>query len=113
MPYINISTNRTVDAEREVAVKAKLGRAIEDFPRKNESWLMIKIDDGTKMWFQGKDDPCAMVEVKIFGKGTPEAYDLMTKDVCTILKDELGIPSDRVYVRYDECFLWGWDNRNF
>ena len=113
MPYITTKTNVKISPEKEIVLKKALGKAIENFPRKTEAWLMLQFEDGSRMWFQGDDAPAAMVEVKIFGTGNSESYDRMTKDICALDEQELGIPKDRIYVRYDECFLWGWTDRNF
>ncbi len=54
-----------------------------------------------------------MVEIKIFGTAPRSAYDAMTRDVCAILERELGVPGDRIYVKYEECDKWGWNGSNF
>jgi hypothetical protein len=113
MPYITAKTNVAISKEKEIVLKKALGKAIESFPRKSETWLMIQFEDESRMWFQGSDEPAAMVEVKIFGRGSEDSYAKMTKIVCELFEKELGIPGGRVYVRYDECFLWGMDGKNF
>ena len=65
------------------------------------------------MSFQGSEAPVAMVDVKIFGSTTKEAYAAMTKETTKILVEELNIPADRIYVKYEECYLWGWNGVNF
>jgi len=37
----------------------------------------------------------------------------MTADVCTLLAKETGISPDRIYVKYEEVFHWGWNGSNF
>ena len=114
MPYINTKTTVTVTAEQEKNLKAKLGKAIETIPGKTESWLMLSFEDNARMWFRGENDaPCAMVEIKLFGKAPASAYDKMTAAVCEILSAELSVPQDRIYVKYEECENWGYDGGNF
>ena len=114
MPYININTSAEVTAEKGELLKSKLGKAIETIPGKNETWLMISVEDNQKMWFRGDDSaPSAMVEVKIYGSADKMYYDAMTSSVCSILDEVLGVPSDRTYVKYEECFNWGWNGSNF
>lgn len=113
MPYIDAKISTPLTKEKELVLKTALGKMIENFPRKTESWLMLNFSDNCHMYFQGSDAPCAMVTISIFGKGTQEAYDKTTADVCDLFSRETGIAADRIYVRYEESYLWGWDGRNF
>ncbi len=114
MPYIGTKTTAAISPEKEKILKAKFGKAIECIPGKNESWLMLSFEDNARIWFKGDDSaPSAWVEVKIFGAADKEYYDKMTAAICKILNDELGVPSDRVYVKYEEVYNWGWNGGNF
>jgi len=37
----------------------------------------------------------------------------MTEAICSILNEELGIPGDKVYVKYLGTNNWGWNGSNF
>ena len=37
----------------------------------------------------------------------------MTTEVCKISEEELGIPQNKIYVKYEEVENWGWNGRNF
>ena len=66
------------------------------------------------MYFRGSNEkPIAYVEVKSFGKAPADSYSEFTKAVCDILKEELNIESDCVYVKYEEVSNWGWNGKNF
>ncbi len=114
MPFIDLKTTCIIDSEKEKALKTSLGKAIECIPGKNEQWLMINIESGCTMYFGGTNDaPIVFTEVKIFGKSTPEAFNNMTAEVCKIFKNLLGVPPERVFVKYEECFIWGCNGKNF
>lgn len=114
MPYINTKTTVTLNPEKREVIKKKLGKAIEFLPGKSESWLMVSFDDNSIMYFKGSNEkPLAFVEVKTFGKATAEAYRKLTKAITDILKEELGIQSDCIYVKYEEVETWGWNGSNF
>lgn len=114
MPYISTKTTVSIDEAKEKILKEKLGKAIELLPGKTEAWLMLSFEDNVKMYFKGDNSkPCAYVEVNIFGKASDAAYDAMTAAVCDIYNKELGIPTDRIYVKYEECDHWGWNGSNF
>ncbi|MDF2512874.1 MAG: hypothetical protein K0S04_2740 [Herbinix sp.] len=114
MPYISTRTTVSISAEKREIIKTKLGKAIEIIPGKSEQWLMLSFEDESSMYFRGSNDkPIAYVEVKSFGKAPEESYSKFTKEVCDILKEELDIEADSVYVKYEEVSNWGWNGKNF
>ena len=113
MPYISTKTNVTISKEKEIAIKTKLGKAIELIPGKSESWLMVAFEDEVSLYFQGKSDkPIAFVEVKLFGSASQESYSKLTKEITDIITEELKISPDQTYVKYEEISCWGWNGGN-
>ena len=113
MPFINVKTNVSVTGDKAEVIKSQLGRAITAIPGKSESWLMVGIEPEYKLWFKGTSEEAAMVEVSIFGGASHNAFTTLTSHITGILTDQLGIPSDRIYVKYSEVENWGWNGSNF
>jgi phenylpyruvate tautomerase PptA (4-oxalocrotonate tautomerase family) len=114
MPYINAKTNIELSKEKELILKQKLGKAIELIPGKSEEWLMISLEDNCSMYFKGSNEKAmAFVEVKLFGSGTKDAYQNLTSEITTIIKEELMIDPSQIFVRYEETKYWGWNGNNF
>lgn len=113
MPYIETKTNVPVPPERAEAIKTRLGKAIATVPGKSERWLMLSFAGDLPFYFAGSDAPCAMVEVKIFGSASDPVLETLTGQITAILSDELALPADRVYVKYELCEHWGWNGGNF
>ena len=114
MPFINSKLSVSLTAEKEEEIKQKLGKAIELIPGKSENWLMVGFEDNYKLYFKGEKAPkIAFVEVKIFGKASGSAYDSLTAAICDIYNETLGIPKDKIYVKYEEVDYWGWNGSNF
>lgn len=114
MPFINTKTNVTISKDKEEVIKQKLGKAIELIPGKSESWLMLSFEDQRSLYFKGQSDKAiAFVEVKLFGSASKGAYNKLTAAVTDILKEELGIAPDQIYVKYEEVSNWGWNGSNF
>lgn len=113
MPYISVKT--PFRTERDVAnkIKTEFGKAIEILPGKTERWLMVSFDAQDAMFFSGSDEPSAIAEISVFGKISPDGAERLTEKVCEILSDNLKIPSNRIYVKYSETSLWGYDGTNF
>jgi len=114
MPFIETKTSASVSKEQLERLKAAFAKAIEIIPGKSERWLMINTVSECNMAFAGDTTtPSAMVKVEIFGKARTEEYDRLTEAICRCVKDILGVPSDRIYVRYEEVEHWGCDGVNF
>ena len=114
MPFIDAKISVALTLAQEESVKQKLGKAISLIPGKSEAWLMLNIQPECHLYFQGNNqEPSAMVEVKLLGAASPDAYQKMTAEVTKILNGELGIPANRVFVKYDEVQHWGWNGSNF
>ena len=82
---------------------------------KTEDWLMITLEDECRMWFRGeKGRPMAIVEVKVLGKEIDSAAsEKMTKAVCGLFQEQLGVDPEDIYIRYLASVDWGWNNANF
>ena len=113
MPFIDSKITVPVTSELKEEIKTELGKLITTLG-KSENYLMVGIDDAYDLWLGGKKlDKGAYVEIKVLGNVDSTASDKMTAKVCEILKNELGIPSDAVYVSYFGTSNWGWNGRNF
>ncbi|NMP37389.1 MAG: hypothetical protein GX051_04595 [Clostridiales bacterium] len=113
MPYINLKTTVSVDSDKGKALKAKFGKAIENFPGKSEKWLVVGVEDNARLWFAGSDEGCAYTEVALLGTASDAAYESMTAALTDIISSELAISPDKIYIKYEECTHWGWNGGNF
>lgn len=114
MPSIHTITSVNISNEQADQIKKRFGKAIEQIPGKSEGWLMVSFDDGCKMYFKGDGgDPCALVNVRIYGKANADAYNRLTGELTQILNEELAIPANRIFVTHQEIPFWGWNGSNF
>ncbi|MCR5708591.1 MAG: hypothetical protein K6G82_10000 [Ruminococcus sp.] len=113
MPFINVKTNVSVSPDAASDIKSALGQAITAIPGKSEDWLMVGIEPDYLLWFKGTNEPAAMVDVSLYGGASHNAKTTLTSHITGILTNELGISSDRVYVKYIETESWGWNGSNF
>ena len=113
MPYISTKTNVTITEDSEAKIRAALGKAIEAIKGKSEKWLMLSFDGNARMAFRGETSPTAMIEVEIFGSASDAEYAALTAKITDIISGELSIPTDRIYVKYEEISTWGWSGENF
>lgn len=114
MPFIDTKTTAVITPEKEETLRRRLGEAIALLPGKSEEWLMLNFTDRCRMAFRGRaDGDIAIAEIKIFGKASDAAYNKLTTAVCDIFREVLGIPGERVYVKYEEIDHWGYNGNNF
>lgn len=114
MPFIDCKLNFKITKEQKDGIKTKLGKAIEMIPGKSESWLMIGFIDDYTLYFKGNDnEKTAFIDIKIFGSASEDSYLKLTKEICTIFYEVIGIKSERVYITYSEINNWGWNGGNF
>ena len=114
MPYLRARVNGKVSEAEAAALRRSFGEAIALIPGKSERWLMVDIDDTASLSLAGDGDRrLAMLEVEIFGKSTPDAYEALTRRLTEIMGEVLGIAPDGVYVKYAEVDHWGFAGSNF
>ena len=112
MPCTQTKVNVSISPEQEARLKTGFGELMPIL-RKSEDWLMLTFEDRCRLYFKGEDRPAAFVEVKLYGAAGSDAYDRMTAAVTALLNKELNIPSERIYVKYEEVQYWGYDGSNF
>lgn len=113
MPFINTKYSGDISAEQENELKSAFGKAVSVLG-KSESWLMVGFEPNTSLYFKGaKSEKAAFVEVSLFGSADRSAYEKMTAEICGELNKVLGVPSDKVYVKYSPTDNWGWNGGNF
>ena len=115
MPVIHTHVSTPVSAQQRERIKAAYGRAITAVPGKSERWLMCPFEDNMPIYFAGDGSkPAAYVEVNVFGHDVPRAsWEQLTTAITKTLGSELGIPADRMYIRYTASTDWGWNGSNF
>ena len=74
---------------------------------------MVDFQENCHLWFKGDDEPCAIIEIDLFGKASDSGYDALTKAITDIVSDGLGIDKSRIYVKYNEINHWGYSGFNF
>lgn len=114
MPFINSKISVKLTEEQEKKIKDRLGKAIALIPGKTESWLMVGFEDDYKLYFKGEAcEKVVFVEVSIFGSASQTALNSLTVEICDIYNEELGVPKDKIYIKYSETPNWGWNGSNF
>ena len=113
MPFIDLKISIPVPDDKKEKIVAQLGKDIS-IMNKPESYLMIGILDNYHLWFGGKKvEKGAMVQFSGFGDVDKSSSNKMTGAICNLLKNELGLVGNNIYVTYTPIHNWGWDGNNF
>lgn len=114
MPFIDSKVSIAISDEQEIELKKRLGEAIAIIPGKSESWLMTGFQDNYHLYFRGDNSqPTAFIEVKVFGKENPSAFNALTAEITKIFINVLNIAPDHIYIKYEAVSNWGWNGGNF
>ena len=114
MPYIDSKITLKLSEDQKEVLKTALGQIISTIPGKSENFLMVGFDDDYSLFFSGKKlEKGAFVEVKIFGSTSDSALEQVTSKICNLYEQELGIPKNAIYVKYEFVDHWGWNGHNF
>lgn len=113
MPFINTKYSQDITPAQESEIKSALAQAVSAIG-KTESWLMVGFEPKCSLYFKGeKSEKIAFVEVSLYGDAGKQAYSKLTAEICSILGKTLGVPSDKIYVKYSPTDNWGWNGGNF
>ncbi len=113
MPFIDAKLTVSLTKEQRERIKSRLGKSVS-LLHKSERYLMVGLNENYALWLGGKAlERGAFVAVSLFGGAASSEYERMTGEICAILSEEAGIPSDCVYVTYQGISDWGWNGANF
>lgn len=113
MPYIELKTNLSMPNGTKQIIASKITSAFAEASEKAvaENIEMVIIDN---CWIQFRgnyDDPAAFIQISP-GPLTPEAdYARIVTAILPVLRDELKIPSQKIYATVLEFKHWGYDNQ--
>lgn len=107
MPYIRVASSQNWTEEQMTCLKAGLAEATMLIPGKTEAALMIELDDGRDMYFQGVKRELAYVDAKFSGSIELEYKQHFTVAVFRLLNEVCQLADDAVYVTFSEFDCWG------
>ena len=109
MPYINISTSAKIDDKKKLLEEISI--LVSSLTNKSKKFVMAKIDDNSKMYFED-ESPCCFLEIKSIGSLNPSE---MAKPISNFVYEKIGIPIDKIYISFEDvpASFWAWKGRTF
>ena len=111
MPLINVKLSSPELPNADLLLKA-LSSKLADLTGKPEKYVMCLLETNIPMRFSGSDEPSCYVQIKSIGALKPPE---MTKEICELIRAKVGIPTDRIYVSFEDIDAsnWGYNNHTF
>jgi phenylpyruvate tautomerase len=114
MPLLKLETTVAVPDDQRQRLLTSLSHIVSETTGKPEQYVMITISSAA-MLMAGKTGHAAFVDVRGIGGLTDAVNRRLSQQVCQLVKDALGVASDRVYMNFTEVEAghWGWDGSTF
>lgn len=106
MPYINVNLSQELTLEKKEVLKSEIGKIL-NLIGKSEQHLMVDVEDGKTMYFKGKKESCAYIDVRIYGACGYELKDKFTRALFDVIEKVAGIKKDNIFVTVQEFANWG------
>lgn len=114
MPYVKLQTNQSLSREGKLDLLRDLTSLISKELNKPEKYVMTIIQDAQIMLFGNTDESAAYMEFRSISLPEDQTQAL-SKTLSQFLKDQLKIPSERVFIQFvnAERHMWGYNATTF
>jgi len=108
MPLLTLTSSQPLDRPSAEAVLKRLSAAVSEVLGKPERYLAASFSTAGLL-FGGSTAPACVAELSNIGALTPSQTERMSRQVCTVLAEQLSVPADRIYLifRIVEPQHWG------
>jgi phenylpyruvate tautomerase PptA (4-oxalocrotonate tautomerase family) len=114
MPLLKLEITVPLPEEKGKPLLAGLSKAVAGAIGKPEQYVMVTASQSA-MVMSGKAGDAAFVDIRSIGGLNSETNRKLSQQICKLLKDSLGIASDRIYMNFTdvEAGNWGWNGSTF
>ena len=111
MPLLTIQTTQKLSSIQAGHIIRHASTAISEMLNKDETHVMVIIQQDKKILFGGSDHPCAFLELTSLDLDESQTADYSRK-LCLLVNRQLAISPARIYIKYtsSQHHLWGPDN---
>jgi phenylpyruvate tautomerase PptA (4-oxalocrotonate tautomerase family) len=114
MPLLKLETNVALSDEQRQRLLSSLSKIVSQTVGKPEQYVMVTIAPAS-IQMSAKPGNAAFVEVRSIGGLSDDINRKISKEVCKLLTDAVGIAPDRVYLNFTDMDAgnWGWNGSTF
>jgi len=115
MPLIKLQVATSVPEEKKTAIVGAASKVVADAMGKPETYVMAILDDCGVAALGGTVCPAAFVDIRGIGGVDGARNASVSKGICDLLQQELGIEPDKVYLNFIDipAANWGWKGSTF
>lgn len=102
MPTLLVQTSAEIPSgdEKEQFLKT-LSTTVATGLKKPEDYVLVSLKKSDSIMFGGNSkDPAAFCYLASIGNIKPDINQRLAKSICDVLKNQLGVPQDRVYIQF-------------
>ena len=114
MPLLKLETTVALADDKKQALLASLSKIVAGTIGKPEQYVMVVISPAA-IFMSGKPGSAAFVDVRSIGGLGGNVNQQLAQKIGGLLKESLGVPSDRVYLNFTDvpAANWGWSGDTF
>jgi len=114
LPLLKLETTVTLDDNQRQQLLASLSKILAETIGKPEQYVMVTIGPAAIL-MSGKPGHAAFVDIRSIGGLSRDVNRTLSRDLCELLKDALGIVPERVYLNFADLDAgsWGWNSATF
>ena len=108
MPYMRVSTSKTLTAEQKQSLYEKLGAALAVIPGKEAFMLIADIEDGRQIYSGGgPSEDFVFIDARYYSRIEYHVKKAFVKAVLKAVGDVVGTPKERISMTVLEMNSWG------
>ncbi|MGA2748637.1 MAG: phenylpyruvate tautomerase MIF-related protein [Verrucomicrobiota bacterium] len=114
MPLLKIETTVVLTDDKRKALLAALSKIVAETIGKPEDYVMVSVSPAGIL-MSGKPGEAAFVDVRSIGGLRGDVPRTLSRKICALLGEFLGIPQNRIYLNFTdvEAGNWGWKGDTF
>lgn len=109
MPLLKLETNVALPDDKRKTLLPALSKIVAQTIGKPEDYVMVTINSSAIL-MSGKPGDAAFVDVRSIGGLSDDVNRQLSKKICTLLNESLGVTHDRVFLNFTDINggNWGW-----
>jgi phenylpyruvate tautomerase len=114
MPLLKLETTLALSEDKRKTLLASLSKIVAEIIGKPEEYVMVTVNSATIL-MPGKPGDAAFVDLRSIGGLGGDVPGKLSKKICALLNDSLGIAQNRIYLNFTEVEAanWGWKGDTF
>src|SRR6266404_476898 len=101
MQLLKLETTVVLSEDKRKTLLASLSKTVAETIGKPEQYVMVSVSQAAIL-MSGNADNAAFVDVRSIGGLSDDVNRKLSKKICKLLRDSLGIPENRVYLNFSD-----------